>query len=160
MAKSRQQRKAERRRREEAGPPAAQPQQQERLAGRDETIAEEAGAPIEADAALGVDAEQLVELPEPTARKEEKAREKEERQSKPAKSKQPRRAEKRPSGPRERSRVLTFLSEVRAELKRVQWPDRQTLMQATGVVIVTVLIAAAYLGVLDYIFNKLIHRVL
>ena len=79
---------------------------------------------------------------------------------KPPAPKPAQRAERHPGKVRQRSRVITFLSEVRAELRRVQWPDRQTLMQATGVVIVTVLIAAAYLGVLDLIFGKLIHRLL
>ena len=44
--------------------------------------------------------------------------------------------------------------------KKVQWPDRETLIQATAVTILFVAIAAAYLGVLDTVFNFLIKRIL
>lgn len=119
-------------------------------------------APIEAEpaeaedeSAAGGPAPEAAALEAPAPPKAKKRRKERRREAKPA-----RRTERRPGGVRERSRVASFLSEVRAELKRVQWPDRQTLMQATGVVIVTVLIAATYLGVLDFIFSKLIRSIL
>ncbi len=55
----------------------------------------------------------------------------------------------------QRGRASRFLSEVIAELRKVSWPDRRTLMQSTAVVIVVVAIVAAYLAVLDNIFERL-----
>jgi preprotein translocase SecE subunit len=59
-----------------------------------------------------------------------------------------------------RNRVIAFLQNVWAELKRVQWPDRRTLTQLTGVVLVFVIIMGAYLGLLDALFNKLIQQII
>ena len=61
---------------------------------------------------------------------------------------------------RKRTGVFAFLASSWAELKRVQWPDRDTLMQATAVTIVFVFVAAVYLGVLDLIVNWLVQRIL
>jgi preprotein translocase SecE subunit len=49
---------------------------------------------------------------------------------------------------------------VWAELKRVQWPERQTLTVLTGVVLLFVVIMGGYLGLLDLIFNRLIQGIL
>jgi preprotein translocase subunit SecE len=62
--------------------------------------------------------------------------------------------------PKERGRLLEFLKAVLAELQRVQWPDRKTLTQLTGVVLFFVVIVGAYLGALDAIFSKLINSIL
>jgi preprotein translocase SecE subunit len=58
------------------------------------------------------------------------------------------------------SRVLGFLRACWAELQRVQWPDRQTLTQLTGIVLFFCVLAGFYLGVLDWIFSNLIHQIL
>ena len=58
------------------------------------------------------------------------------------------------------SRVLNFLKACWAELQRVQWPDRRTLTQLTGIVLFFCVLAGAYLGVLDQIFSKLIQAIL
>ena len=60
----------------------------------------------------------------------------------------------------EGNRVVTFLRACVAELRRVQWPDRRQVTQATGVVIGFVIIAGAYLGVLDAIFSRLVNFIL
>jgi preprotein translocase subunit SecE len=59
--------------------------------------------------------------------------------------------------PRRRGRVITFFIQMWAELRRVQWPNRNQLTQATAVVIVFCLIAGLYLGVWDWAFNKLVR---
>ncbi len=59
-----------------------------------------------------------------------------------------------------RPRFVQFLIAVRAELARVQWPDRQALTTLTGVVLGFVLIAGGYLGALDAIFSRLIQAIL
>ena len=54
------------------------------------------------------------------------------------------------------SRGLTqFLRECVAELRRVAWPDRAHLWQATLVVIVAVVIVGTYLYALDSVFKPL-----
>ncbi len=59
-----------------------------------------------------------------------------------------------------RGGVIGFLLSCWAELKKVQWPDRETLIQATAVTVLFVAVAAAYLGALDALFNFLIKRIL
>jgi preprotein translocase subunit SecE len=53
-------------------------------------------------------------------------------------------------------RLRRFLGEVNIERKKVTWPSRKELMASTTVVIVTVLIVAVFIGLLDFIFSKLI----
>jgi preprotein translocase subunit SecE len=61
---------------------------------------------------------------------------------------------------KERSRLVQFLYAVVAELRRVQWPDRQTLTTLTGVVLGFVVLAGGYLGLLDAIFSRVIQAIL
>jgi preprotein translocase SecE subunit len=68
--------------------------------------------------------------------------------------------QKQASADRQRGGVFGFLASCWAELKKVQWPDRDTLVQATAVTIIFVAVAAAYLGALDGVFNYLIQRIL
>jgi preprotein translocase SecE subunit len=61
---------------------------------------------------------------------------------------------------RRRGRVIGFFLSCWAELKRVQWPDRQTLIQASAVTVIFIAVAAAYLGALDALFNWLVQRLI
>ncbi len=61
---------------------------------------------------------------------------------------------------RQRGGVIGFLVSCWAELRKVQWPDRETLVQATAVTIIFVAVAATYLGVLDSVFSLLIKQIL
>src|ERR1019366_3289654 len=65
-------------------------------------------------------------------------------------------AERRPSG----NRVVSFLRASWAELQRVQWPDRQQVAQATGVVLGFVIITGIFLGVADYVAGKIINAII
>jgi preprotein translocase SecE subunit len=67
---------------------------------------------------------------------------------------QEQKAEKRRGG------VIGFFQSCWAELKRVQWPDRDTLVQASAVTVIFVAVMAAYLGALDAAFNWLIQRII
>jgi preprotein translocase subunit SecE len=58
------------------------------------------------------------------------------------------------------NRLTTFLRNSWEELKRVQWPDRRQVAQATGVVIVFVVIIGLYLGAADYVFSKLVDAII
>ena len=62
--------------------------------------------------------------------------------------------------PRKRGRVLTFLGHCVDELRRVQWPNRRQVGQATAVVLGFVVIAGGYLGLLDQLWQPLIEAIL
>jgi len=53
-------------------------------------------------------------------------------------------------------RLGRYLREVRAELRKVAWPTRKELVTYTVVVLVTVGIAAVFLGVVDIIVSELL----
>ncbi len=55
---------------------------------------------------------------------------------------------------------VKFLKEVRSELKRVVWPTRQEAIRLTSVVIIVSVIIGIYIGVLDYIFAKIMGLLL
>lgn len=59
----------------------------------------------------------------------------------------------------QRGRWSQLLTEVVAELKKVSWPTRQQLMQATLVVIVAVAIIAAFLGLADQASEWIVDRI-
>ena len=67
-----------------------------------------------------------------------------------------------PAAPRESlpARTIAFLQGSWRELQRVQWPDRRQVMQATGVVIGFVIVAAAFLGVADWAAGKIVTFIL
>ena len=58
------------------------------------------------------------------------------------------------------ARLIGFLQGSWRELQRVQWPDRRQVMQATGVVIGFVIVAAAFLGVADWAAGKVVTFIL
>jgi preprotein translocase subunit SecE len=59
-----------------------------------------------------------------------------------------------------RPRFITFLGHCVDELRRVQWPDRRQVFQATAVVLGFVVIAGGYLGLLDALWQPLINKIL
>ena len=174
MAKTRAQRKAERRAREEqerkriGGERTAESRAQhdtqvpvsgevaeieavERgiAAGAPETALETPDAPRPSRAEKRAEAKALKES-EKRKRSEQKRRESEQLAKK----------QKKAQAERQRGGVIGFLVSCWAELKKVQWPDRDTLVQATAVTIIFVAVAAAYLGALDALFNFLVKQIL
>ena len=90
-----------------------------------------------------------------------RARKQEERERRErAKASEARRRPREEPVERQRGRVIAFFISCWAELKRVQWPDRQTLIQASAVTLVFIAVMAAYLGALDATFNWLVQRIL
>lgn len=173
MAKTRAQRKAERRAREA--------EEQKRLEdGRADSHAQHnTQVPISGDEALvearerGIAAgasEADLELPEdhqsPRAQRRAEAKAQKEAEKRQIAERKRREGEqlakkqKQAKTERQRGGVIGFLVSCWAELKKVQWPDRETLIQATAVTILFVAVAAAYLGALDALFNFLIKRIL
>ena len=67
------------------------------------------------------------------------------------------RPQPRPAGPaarRERTRPRDFLREVVAELRKVAWPTRQEVAAYSLVVLVSVVVIAAVIFVMDFVFTK------
>jgi preprotein translocase subunit SecE len=52
--------------------------------------------------------------------------------------------------------VREYLKDVRSELTKVSWPTREELRDSTVVVIVTVLLVAAFIGIVDQGLNRVV----
>jgi preprotein translocase SecE subunit len=186
VAKTRAQRKAERRKREAQQARQAESKRRDDSRAQQRTQMPETADVAEAELAeQGADLEALREgaegdgaaLPEAPApsradvgkpegpeEPKESRRERKRREREEARAKEERRKarEKRPAEPTERQRgpVTGFIASCWAELKRVQWPDRETLIQASAVTILFVAVMAAYLGALDAVFNELVQLII
>jgi preprotein translocase SecE subunit len=178
VAKSRAQRKAEAaKRRQQELEARARDSQSEAQAQHDTQVPEsgevaEVEAAMEAGAAAASKIDESSTAPEPAAtggmtREERKAQRRKERleakeAERRARESAERRApkEERQAPVKERGRVMTFFASVIQELRKVQWPDRDTLIQASAVTLLFVAVAAAYLGVLDAIFSWLVDRLI
>jgi preprotein translocase SecE subunit len=127
----------------------------------DDSAAPEAPAPSRADVGAPAEAEAEAAVAEPADKISRRARRQEERERKQrAKESEKRRAPREAPTERQRGGVIGFFISCWAELKRVQWPDRETLIQASAITLVFITIMAAYLGVLDAAFNWLVQRIL
>src|SRR4029077_4884505 len=174
MAKTRAQRKAERRAREaEEQKRSGDLREQESRAQHDTQVpisGEE--AIIEARhggiaAAAPEEPRRLPDEPKPS-RSEKRAEAKAAKEAEKRKRDEQKRRErdqitkkqKQASAQRQRGGVIGFLASCWAELKKVQWPDRETLVQATAVTVLFVAVAAAYLGALDALFSYLVKQIL
>ncbi len=49
-----------------------------------------------------------------------------------------------------------FFREVRVELKKVTWPSRKETIASTSVVLITVMLVAFFLGIVDLGLSRLI----
>ena len=58
------------------------------------------------------------------------------------------------------NKAVQFLSQAKAELKKVTWPSRKQTLASTGVVMVIVAVMALYLGIIDLILAKLVKFIL
>ena len=52
--------------------------------------------------------------------------------------------------------VREYMKDVRGELTKVSWPTREELRDSTVVVIVTVLLVAAFIGIVDQGLNRVV----
>ena len=57
-------------------------------------------------------------------------------------------------------KIIQFLSEAKAELKKVAWPTPKQTMASTSVVVIIVLIISLYLGIIDYGLAKLVKLII
>ncbi|HEX7170961.1 MAG TPA: preprotein translocase subunit SecE [Rubrobacter sp.] len=52
-----------------------------------------------------------------------------------------------------------FARDVRGELRRVSWPDRDQLRQSTAVVLIIVIVLAIYVAAVDFVFQNLVRLI-
>ena len=57
-------------------------------------------------------------------------------------------------------KAVKFLGEVKVEVKKVTWPSRKEALGGTAVVLITVLLAAVYLGVVDMVLSKIVEGII
>lgn len=56
-------------------------------------------------------------------------------------------------------RVLDYIRESRAELKKVTWPTKQQMWYSTLVVIVVTFIVSVYLGLVDLLLTGVFSKI-
>jgi preprotein translocase subunit SecE len=59
-----------------------------------------------------------------------------------------------------KKKFFSFFAETKQELNKVVWPTRKEMLGSTGVVIVTTLILAAFIGAVDFILSQIIQRII
>jgi len=59
------------------------------------------------------------------------------------------------SAPATKLPLLRYFSEVKNELSKVTWPNRQQTIDKTVLVIVSSVTVGVYIGVLDFIYTRL-----
>ncbi len=57
-------------------------------------------------------------------------------------------------------KIITFLKEVKIEAKKVNWPTKQQTLRYTLLVVAVSIVAAIFLGGIDFLFNELIRRII
>jgi preprotein translocase subunit SecE len=62
----------------------------------------------------------------------------------------------KPASPARENRLVRFYRETESELKKVVWPTRKEWTNLTLVVVVTTVGMGAFLGIVDFIFERLI----
>lgn len=54
------------------------------------------------------------------------------------------------------NRLVRYLKGVRAEMRKVTWPSREETLRLTGIVLAVTFGMSAVLGLVDWVFAKLI----
>lgn len=52
--------------------------------------------------------------------------------------------------------IVNYFSDVKSELKKVSWPNRQEIVTSTIVVVVVVVVFTLFIGIVDEIFIRLV----
>ena len=52
------------------------------------------------------------------------------------------------------------MAETSVELKKVTWPDFEQLRNATGVIVVFVLIVSGIIGLMDLVFRQIVNLII
>ena len=58
------------------------------------------------------------------------------------------------------NRLVRYLKETRAELRRVTWPTREQAINLTLIVLAVTLVMAIFLGACDLLFSTIVRGIL
>ena len=57
-------------------------------------------------------------------------------------------------------KIVKFLKETKAEMRKVTWPTRDELVGSTKIVIIATLVVTLFIGIVDQILTLIIRRLL
>jgi preprotein translocase subunit SecE len=57
-------------------------------------------------------------------------------------------------------KIFNFLKESRAELKKVNWPSKEEILTSTRVVIISILIIAGVIALVDYVIKTVVFAII
>jgi len=55
-------------------------------------------------------------------------------------------------------KIVSFLKEVKLEMKKVNWPTRKETIKYTLIIILVSIVVAVFLGGLDFIFTTILNK--
>ena len=64
-------------------------------------------------------------------------------------------AKKQKKPVKKENRIVRYFKGVRAEIRKVTWPSRQTTTRLTGIVLGVMVVMSIALGLVDWAFTKL-----
>ncbi|HAN43637.1 MAG TPA: preprotein translocase subunit SecE [Sphaerochaeta sp.] len=56
-------------------------------------------------------------------------------------------------------KLFKYFKECRLEMKKVAWPNKATIISSTKIVIITTIIFAVLLGLVDFVLLKLVYLI-
>ena len=56
-------------------------------------------------------------------------------------------------------KFFRYLKECRLEMKKVAWPNRATILSSTKIVLITTIIFAILLGLVDFLLMRLVYLI-
>jgi preprotein translocase subunit SecE len=57
-------------------------------------------------------------------------------------------------------KIIAFLKESRAELKKVNWPSKDEVLTSTRVVIISIVIIALVIALVDYVIKTVVFSII
>jgi len=72
----------------------------------------------------------------------------------------PKAAVPRTAAPKKEYRVVRYLREVRAEVRKVVWPSRRNTLKLTGIVLAVTAAMSIALGLIDWVFSRVFSLIL
>lgn len=57
-------------------------------------------------------------------------------------------------------KIKKFLLNVKTEMTKVSWPTREELLNSTSVVIISVIILAVFIGLIDLLFTFVVGSII
>ena len=58
------------------------------------------------------------------------------------------------------NKLAKFLSEVKAEMKKVSWSTKKELFSSTWIVIISVFLLTLFIGIVDFVISRAIKLVI